>query len=99
MLNSLSITIPVIILVFIEDMNSIHLSTPQLYAELKSALLLLEDIGQRALHTNTVLMIDAEYTYMNPALASLAMALALRCNKERPMVWNTTQCYLKVGYG
>ena len=64
--------------------------------DLQTGLTLLEDIGRRALRTNTVLMVDAEYTYINPALTALTLALALRCNKDKPIVWNTTQCYLKV---
>ena len=73
------------------------LSSPTAVQDLMTCLKLLEDIGQRALRTNTVLMVDAEYTYINPALTSLTLAFALRCNKEKPIVWNTTQCYLKVG--
>ena len=64
--------------------------------DVQTGLTLLEDIGRRALRTNTVLMVDAEYTYINPALTALTLAFALRCNKDKAIVWNTTQCYLKV---
>jgi len=41
-------------------------------------------------------MVDAEYPNTNPALTALAMALGLVCNRSKAIVWNTTQCYLKV---
>ncbi|KAF6018678.1 PRODH2 [Bugula neritina] len=63
--------------------------------ELLSGLILLSEVGQKAVATDTVLMVDAEYTNTNPALTALAMALSLVCNKSKAIVWNTTQCYLK----
>lgn len=42
---------------------------------------------------------DAEYTFLNPALCLLVDALALRWNgpgEGGPWVWNTYQAYLKV---
>ncbi|XP_067929479.1 hydroxyproline dehydrogenase-like [Watersipora subatra] len=66
--------------------------------ELKEGLRLLADVGKKAKETNTVLMIDAEYISINPAITSLALALALICNTDSAVVWNTTQCYLKKSY-
>ena len=46
------------------------------------------------------LLVDAEYTFINPALSLLVAALALRWNRPEeggPWVWNTYQAYLKVG--
>ena len=45
------------------------------------------------------LLVDAEYTSLNPALSLLVAALATRWNSSReggPWVWNTYQAYLKV---
>lgn len=45
------------------------------------------------------LLVDAEYTSLNPALSRLVDALALRWNSPTeggPWVWNTYQAYLKV---
>lgn len=42
---------------------------------------------------------DAEYTFINPALSLLVTALAMRWNRPEeggPWVWNTYQAYLKV---
>ncbi|KAM8876555.1 hydroxyproline dehydrogenase isoform 1-T1 [Synchiropus picturatus] len=40
-------------------------------------------------------LVDAEYTYMNPALSLVTMAMMKKFNKEGPWIWNTYQCYLK----
>lgn len=45
------------------------------------------------------LLVDAEYTFINPALSLLVAALAVRWNSPEeggPWVWNTYQAYLKV---
>ena len=42
------------------------------------------------------LLVDAEYTYMNPGISAVALGLMLHFNKEKPVVANTYQCYLKV---
>ncbi|KAF5924295.1 hypothetical protein HPG69_012549 [Diceros bicornis minor] len=50
----------------------------------------------RAQHVR--LLVDAEYTSLNPALSLLVAALAARWNRPReggPWVWNTYQAYLK----
>ena len=42
---------------------------------------------------------DAEYTFLNPALSLLVDALAMRWNSPGeggPWVWNTYQAYLQV---
>ena len=44
------------------------------------------------------LVIDAEYTYMNPALRLFSVALMLIHNKYTPLVAYTYQNYLKVSF-
>jgi hypothetical protein len=39
----------------------------------------------------------SEYTYVNPGISALALAMMLNYNEEAPIVSNTYQCYLKVG--
>lgn len=41
-------------------------------------------------------LVDAEYTYMNPALSLITMAMMKKFNKDGAWIWNTYQCYLKV---
>uniref|UniRef100_A0A667WVG6 Proline dehydrogenase n=2 Tax=Myripristis murdjan TaxID=586833 RepID=A0A667WVG6_9TELE len=40
-------------------------------------------------------LVDAEYTYMNPALSLVAMAMMKKFNRDGAWIWNTYQCYLK----
>ena len=41
-------------------------------------------------------LVDAEYTYMNPALSLVTMAMMKKFNQGGVWIWNTYQCYLKV---
>ncbi|KAG7492222.1 hypothetical protein MATL_G00011490 [Megalops atlanticus] len=40
-------------------------------------------------------LVDAEYTYMNPALSLVTMAMMKKFNQNGAWIWNTYQCYLK----
>lgn len=40
-------------------------------------------------------LVDAEYTYVNPALTLVTMAMMKKFNKDGAWIWNTYQCYLK----
>ncbi|XP_024913291.1 hydroxyproline dehydrogenase [Cynoglossus semilaevis] len=40
-------------------------------------------------------LVDAEYTYMNPALSVVTMAMMKKFNRDSAWIWNTYQCYLK----
>ncbi|XP_031312750.2 hydroxyproline dehydrogenase isoform X2 [Camelus dromedarius] len=61
----------------------------------------LSRLHQRARAQHVRLLVDAEYTSLNPALSLLVAALAVRWNSPReggPWVWNTYQAYLKDTY-
>ncbi|XP_040032160.2 hydroxyproline dehydrogenase [Gasterosteus aculeatus] len=40
-------------------------------------------------------LVDAEYTYVNPALSLVTMAMMKKFNQDGVWIWNTYQCYLK----
>ncbi|KAG5854724.1 hypothetical protein ANANG_G00040820 [Anguilla anguilla] len=54
----------------------------------------LNKVGEASVMKVRVL-VDAEYTYMNPALALITMAMMKKFNQKEAWIWNTYQCYLK----
>lgn len=58
----------------------------------------LSRVGKHARAKGVRVLVDAEYTYMNPALSLVTMAMMAQCNTDEPWIWNTYQCYLKDSY-
>ena len=54
-----------------------------------------ELLTEAAVEGGVRIMIDAEHSYFQPAIDSVATELQRRFNKEEPRVYNTFQCYLK----
>jgi len=52
-------------------------------------------IGEAAYKKGVRLLIDAEQTYMQPMINHIALKLQRQYNKEKPIIYNTYQCYLK----
>ena len=42
------------------------------------------------------LLVDGEYTYMNPGISAVALSMMVAFNQKNSVVCNTYQCYLKV---
>ncbi|XP_022247554.1 hydroxyproline dehydrogenase-like isoform X2 [Limulus polyphemus] len=55
----------------------------------------LKEIGQCASKKTVRILVDAEYTYINPGLSLLTLAMMVAFNQQFPLIWNTYQCYLK----
>uniref|UniRef100_A0A8C3HEI8 Proline dehydrogenase n=1 Tax=Chrysemys picta bellii TaxID=8478 RepID=A0A8C3HEI8_CHRPI len=60
---------------------------------LQASLLRLDGVTQ--VRAGVRVLVDAEYTYVNPALTLVTLALMGRWNRAQPWVWNTYQCYLQ----
>lgn len=64
--------------------------------DLERGLERLKLIGTAAVQLNLRLLVDGEFTYLNRAISTAALAMAGAFNGSgRPVVWNTYQCYLK----
>jgi len=55
----------------------------------------LAGFGKAGVENDLRLLVDAEYTYMNKGISVMALGMMLAFNREKPVIWNTYQCYLK----
>merc|ERR1711904_640561 len=53
-----------------------------------------DKIAKHAYEKNVRLLVDAEQTYMQPMIDHIALKLQRIYNKEKPIIYNTYQCYL-----
>ncbi|XP_064087748.1 hydroxyproline dehydrogenase-like [Macrobrachium nipponense] len=71
----------------IDDYQQLMESLPRLYI-----------LGEKCVKENVILAVDAEFTYTNPAINFLTLAMMKVFNTGRkPLIWNTYQGYLKSG--
>uniref|UniRef100_A0A671XTW7 Proline dehydrogenase n=1 Tax=Sparus aurata TaxID=8175 RepID=A0A671XTW7_SPAAU len=66
--------------------------------QMKRMLQRVDVLAKHALENGVRLMVDAEQTYFQPAISRLTLEMQRKFNREKPIIFNTYQCYLKDAY-
>ncbi|XP_068422818.1 proline dehydrogenase 1, mitochondrial isoform X2 [Clinocottus analis] len=66
--------------------------------QMKRMLQRMDILVKHAIENGVRLMVDAEQTYFQPAISRLTLEMQRLYNKEKPVIFNTYQCYLQEAY-
>lgn len=66
--------------------------------QMKRVLQRMDVLVKHAIENGVRLMVDAEQTYFQPAISRLTLEMQRIYNREKPVIFNTYQCYLKEAY-
>ncbi|XP_072289393.1 proline dehydrogenase 1, mitochondrial [Eucyclogobius newberryi] len=66
--------------------------------QLQRILQRMDVLAKCAVENGVRLMVDAEQTYLQPAISRLTLEMQKIYNKDKPVIFNTYQCYLKEAF-
>ncbi|KAG7318176.1 hypothetical protein KOW79_017931 [Hemibagrus wyckioides] len=66
--------------------------------QMKRMLQRLDVLAKHAVENSVRLMVDAEQTYFQPAISRLTLEMQRIFNRDKPIIFNTYQCYLKEAF-
>lgn len=66
--------------------------------QMKRMLQRVDILAKHAVDNGVRLMVDAEQTYFQPAISRLTLEMQRKFNREKPIIFNTYQCYLREAY-
>ncbi|XP_028716188.1 proline dehydrogenase 1, mitochondrial isoform X2 [Peromyscus leucopus] len=66
--------------------------------QMKRMLQRMDVLAKKGRDAGVRLMIDAEQSYFQPAISRLTLEMQRRFNVDKPLIFNTFQCYLKDAY-
>ncbi|CAJ1070577.1 proline dehydrogenase 1%2C mitochondrial [Xyrichtys novacula] len=76
----------------------LNMFTTEEERQMKRMLQRVDILAKHAVENGVRLMVDAEQTYFQPAISRLTLEMQRKFNREKPIIFNTYQCYLKEAY-